>query len=428
MSTNKTYVDGILGSATVAATSATNAATSETNAATSATNAQPQRLMRLQVLLMRGTSYDSFDDRYLGAKSSAPTVDNDGDALITGALYFNSTTNIMNVYGSGGWQSAGSAVNGTSERNTYTATAGQTVFAATYDTGYIDVYLNGVKLLSGTDFTATNGTSITLASGASVNDVVDIVAYGTFELADHYTRTASDARYVEVAGDTMTGNLSFGDSDKAIFGAGSDLQIYHDGSHSYINEAGTGNLYIRGENVIIEDNSGNDFINGNATTGALRLYHNNAQKLATTSTGIDVTGTVTSDGLTVDGSSQTTSLLVNTGSTAWADSNADDLIIRGADVGITISSSTTGGINFGDSTSATKQGQITYTHSGDNLDFYTATNKRLGIAGNGDISFYEDTGTTAKFFWDASAERLGIGTSSPSAHLTHSGLSGFASQ
>ena len=150
----------------------------------------------------------TFDDRYLGAKSSAPTVDNDGDALITGALYFNSTTNIMNVYGSGGWQSAGSAVNGTSERNTYTATAGQTVFAATYDTGYIDVYLNGVKLLSGTDFTATNGTSITLASGASVNDVVDIVAYGTFVLADHYTRTASDARYVEVAGDTMTGNLN----------------------------------------------------------------------------------------------------------------------------------------------------------------------------------------------------------------------------
>ena len=281
----------------------------------------------------------TFDDRYLGAKSSAPTVDNDGDALITGALYFNSTTNIMNVYGSGGWQSAGSAVNGTSERNTYTATAGQTVFAATYDTGYIDVYLNGVKLLSGTDFTATNGTSITLASGASVNDVVDIVAYGTFELADHYTRTASDARYVQP---THTGNL-------------------------------------------------------------------------------DITGTVTSDGLTVDGSSQTTSLLVNTGSTAWADSNADDLIIRGADVGITISSSATGGINFGDSTSATKQGQITYTHSGDNLDFYTATNKRLGIAGNGDISFYEDTGTTAKFFWDASAESLGIGTSSPSAPLTLTG-------
>jgi hypothetical protein len=113
----------------------------------------------------------------------------------------------MYVYGSSGWQSAGSSVNGTSDRQTYTATSGQTVFAATYDTGYVDVYLNGVKLLAGTDFTATNGTSITLASGAAVNDIVDIVAYGTFALADHYSKSQSDARYVEVAGDTMTGDL-----------------------------------------------------------------------------------------------------------------------------------------------------------------------------------------------------------------------------
>jgi hypothetical protein len=99
-------------------------------------------------------------------------------------------------------------VNGTSDRQTYTATAGQTVFAATYDTGYVDVYLNGVKLLAGTDFTATNGTSITLTTGATLNDVVDIVAYGTFVLADHYTGAQSDARYVQVAGDTMTGGLT----------------------------------------------------------------------------------------------------------------------------------------------------------------------------------------------------------------------------
>ena len=70
-------------SETNAATSATNAATSATNAATSETNA--------------AASYDSFDDRYLGAKSSAPTVDNDGDALITGALYFDTTANEMRV-------------------------------------------------------------------------------------------------------------------------------------------------------------------------------------------------------------------------------------------------------------------------------------------------------------------------------------------
>ena len=196
--TTKTYVDSILGSATAAATSATNAATSETNAATSETNAANSATAAASSATSAAASYDDFDDRYLGAKSSAPALDNDGDALVIGALYFNTTTNIMNVYGSGGWQSAGSAVNGTSERNTYTATSGQTSFAATYDTGYVDVYLNGVKLLAGTDFTATSGTAIVLTSGATAGDIVDIVAYGTFSLATHYTKSESDARYALV--------------------------------------------------------------------------------------------------------------------------------------------------------------------------------------------------------------------------------------
>ena len=79
-------------SATNAATSATNAATSETNAATSASNA--------------AASYDSFDDRYLGAKASDPTLDNDGDALLTGALYFNTTDDVMKVYDGASWLTA----------------------------------------------------------------------------------------------------------------------------------------------------------------------------------------------------------------------------------------------------------------------------------------------------------------------------------
>ena len=207
--TTKTYVDGILGSATAAATSATAAASSATAAASSATAAASSATSAASSATSAAASYDSFDDRYLGAKSSAPSVDNDGDALVTGALYFNSTTDIMNVRTSGGaWTSAGSSVNGTSSRNTYTATAGQTTFSATYDSGYVDVYLNGVKLLAGTDFTATSGTSIVLASGAAVNDIVDIVAYGTFTLADHYDKTASDARYLQLSGGTLTGNIA----------------------------------------------------------------------------------------------------------------------------------------------------------------------------------------------------------------------------
>jgi hypothetical protein len=76
-------------SASNAATSAANAATSESNAATSATNA--------------ANSYDEFDDRYLGAKSSAPTLDNDGNALLTGALYWNSTDDKMYSWSGSAW-------------------------------------------------------------------------------------------------------------------------------------------------------------------------------------------------------------------------------------------------------------------------------------------------------------------------------------
>ena len=207
--TNKTYVDAILGSSTDAATSAAAAATSATNAATSETNAANSATAAASSATSAAASYDDFDDRYLGAKTSAPALDNDGDALLTGALYFNTTSDIMFVYGTSGWQAAGSSVNGTSSRNTYTATSGQTSFAATYDTGYVDVFLNGIKLLAGTDFTATSGTAIVLTTGATAGDIVDIVAYGTFSLATHYTKTESDARYA-LADDALALAIALG--------------------------------------------------------------------------------------------------------------------------------------------------------------------------------------------------------------------------
>ena len=140
-------------------------------------------------------AYDSFDDRYLGAKASPPAVDNDGDALLVGALFFDTTAGRMKVYDGSSWIEAGSGVNGTSERQVYTATGGQTTFAATYDVGFVDVYLNGVKLIAGTDFTATSGTNVVLTTGATAGDLIDIVAYGAFELADVYTKAQSDARF-----------------------------------------------------------------------------------------------------------------------------------------------------------------------------------------------------------------------------------------
>jgi hypothetical protein len=189
----------VINSASANATSASNSATSASNSATSATNAQTAA----------EAAFDSFDDRYLGAKGSPPAVDNDGDALITGALYFDTTGNLMKVYTGAAWVNAGSSVNGTAERVVYTATNGQTTFNSTYDVGYVDVYLNGVKQISGTDFVATNGTSVVFSVAVSAGDLVDIVAYGAFNIANHYTQAQSDARYLQFAGGTMTGAITF---------------------------------------------------------------------------------------------------------------------------------------------------------------------------------------------------------------------------
>ena len=121
------------------------------------------------------------------------------------------------------------------------------------------------------------------------------------------TNTEVDANFtnlntdkVEKSGDTLTGNLAFGDNVKAQFGAGSDLQIYHDGAKSVIEDRGTGALQIRGTNLKLRSYGAEDYIECLAN-GAVTLYYDNSAKLATTSTGIDVTGTVDGRDIATDG-------------------------------------------------------------------------------------------------------------------------------
>ena len=131
------------------------------------------------------SSINNFAEVYR-ISSSAPT-----SSLNVGDLYFDTTANELKVYKSSGWAAAGSTVNGTAARFKYTASANQTTFTGSddngntlaYDAGFIDVYLNGAKLVNGTDVTVTSGSSIVLASGATLNDIISIVAYGTFNVA-----------------------------------------------------------------------------------------------------------------------------------------------------------------------------------------------------------------------------------------------------
>jgi len=231
--------------------------------------------------------------------------------------------------------------------------------------------------------------------------------------------------------------ISMGDNDKILFGDSNDLEIYHDGSNSYISDVGAGNLNIQGNNLILEDPNGVNFLGGNGSTGAVTVYYSGAAKLATTATGIDVTGTATMDGLTVDGNSVFTTAdnsaqitLISTDTDAlvgpklnlWRNSgfgtNGDligEITFTGED--------TVGGTNVFASISSIAEQTNNGSEDG-SLHFNTLLNgtlaKRLSIgsvSSGGDISFYEDTGSDVKFFWDASAEALGIGTTSPATAL-----------
>ena len=286
-SANKSYVDAVAGSATAAAASETAAA----NSATAAQNAQAAAEAAL----------DTFDDDFLGAKSSDPTLDNDGNALTDGALYYNTTDNrmkvydlgttawlfisptsteqtkinsvadninavstvssnltdinafentykisatapsnpvegtlwfdttadIMKVYDGSSFVNAGSSVNGTSGRFKYIATANQTTFTGashsdtggavlTYDSGFINVFKNGVHL-DPSDYTATDGNNVVLDVGASLNDEIYILTFGTFSIASFSaTAVTSDTLAVARGGTGKTTSDLSGQQGKAL--------------------------------------------------------------------------------------------------------------------------------------------------------------------------------------------------------------------
>jgi hypothetical protein len=210
-STATTQASNASTSATNAANSASTATTQASNASTSATAAAGSATAAASSATAAAASYDSFDDRYLGAKTSDPTVDNDGNTLLVGAIYFNSVATEMRVWNGTLWQPQAASPDTLTERN-FTATAGQTSYTVTggYRVDYTFVWVNGV-LLSAADITATNGTDITFTSALALNDEVRILSFkavGTVAIADiSGLQTALDAK-VAKAGDTMTGDLT----------------------------------------------------------------------------------------------------------------------------------------------------------------------------------------------------------------------------
>jgi hypothetical protein len=285
--------------------------------------------------------------------------------------------------------------------------------------------LSVVDLKVQDDLTVTGDITGTLATAAQPN----ITSVGT------------------LTGLTTTGDINFGDNDKAVFGAGSDLEIYHDGSNSRIDDVGTGDLIIKASAGIELKSYGTNqtaaYFDGD---GAAALYHNGLLKFATTATGIDVTGTATMDGLTVDG----------------------DVVIAKSSTGVpslTLSgnagaSSPYSIINFYNADSS-QQGPnnaaqikalaINSDGSGGSLDFHTSTGtgtegadatKKVTIGGGGAFTTFPSAGQPATFnedgvdvdfrvesdgnanmlFVDGGANAVGIGTNAPTTVLDVGGI------
>ena len=263
-----------------------------------------------------GTTSLEYKDLFLDGTAHIDTLDVDENASITGTL----------------------GVTGTTTLGTANITTG-TITTADINGGNIDATIIGATTAAAITGTTITGTTITGTSFVT------------------------------------SGDMTFGDNDKAIFGAGSDLQIYHSGTQSVIYDAGTGqlNLTTNGSQILLEKEGGDDLARF-ITDGAVELFYAGAKKLATTSTGIDVTGTVTADGLTSSGNLTFDAVAINTIS-------SNGFLYYNVPTG--------------------------YTHTFQ----YNSTNA-LRINGQ-DISFYEDTGTTPKFFWDASAENLYLANTNP---------------
>ena len=366
------------------ATNAANSATAAANSATSIGNAETtttaNAVAAANSAAAAALALDNFDDKYLGVKSSDPTVDNDGDALVQGALYFSSSSSAMQVYDGANWIAASSSGVASLTLFEYTATAGQTAFSGNDDNGLsmsfiaanLLVTMNGV-ILDPSDYTTTTGLTVTLDVGAAVNDVVNIYAFKSFQVADTVPATT---------GGTFIGPVTFNDNvtvdgtvdgvDIAAFKTAFDnlsTDIVSDttpqlGGNLDLNSNninGTGNINITG--TVTSDgltvDSADGALNLNITSGSvatatsikrsgtnkwqwnlgssneLSLYDNanSTYRLSANSTGIDVTGTVTSDGLTVDGTTQVDNYGSTSGKGRIQFGNSGQKFIEGFDTG-----------------------------------------------------------------------------------------------
>lgn len=421
--------------ASEAATSASTAESHKDDAETAKDAAEAAQTAAETAQSAAETALDTFDDRFLGAKSSDPTVDNDGNALVDGALYFDTTNDLMKVYDLTNTQWRQLALTGSNQTNVNTV-AGQisptnniatvasrdadigTVAARDTDIGTVasrdtdigtvasrdadigtvasrdtdigtlaarDTDIGTVAgkateigrlgtadavadlaLLGTADVVADLNTLATAAIVADMDTLADVASDITTvadnlssinDFADKYRIGATDpttdndegdlfyntttntlkiyngsafeagvtagSGFAALSGATFTGNLTMSganlflgdssgtDNNRLRFGANQDFDLFHDGSSSNVRENGPGGLNLRGTAINIRNVGNTEDMAIFTHNGDVKLFYDDSQKFATTSAGIDVTGTAQADSFTLDNGSNDWTLTVS---------------------------------------------------------------------------------------------------------------------
>ena len=159
--------------------------------------------------------------------------------------------------------------------------------------------------------------AISISSGGAVQLTQSLTVAGTTThtgTTTHNEDVTFTGAAANVVWDKSVDDLIFADNAKAAFGTSSDLVIYHDGSNSFIDDAGTGGLYIRADNLIRFDKYTGETMASFAADGAVTFYHDNSAKLATSAAGVTVTGNIViSDAGNIGSASDTDAIAISSG-------------------------------------------------------------------------------------------------------------------
>ena len=268
---------------------------------------------------------------------------------------------------------------------------------------------------------STTSGNITIDNASSDDDIIFKGTDGGSDI------TALTLDMSEAGKATFNGDVALGDSKKLLLGAGDDLQIYHDGNNSYIADAGTGGLVLRGTDTVdIQSALGHNYLKSTISAGT-QIYHNNTEKFATVSGGIKVTGNIenASGNMTVDvagtlilDSSQNVDLYANGTHFAYLQNENShfrlgpiiqdkDFIVRGNDGGTYIDGLT---IDFSEAANVTvDSGSLFLGTAGKYIQVAGSSNNYWAIGSTGGNNSPGTASTTFGFhLWNGSswAERL----------------------